>query len=76
MDYNLNQIKTDVYDKCGFKILDFEIELESKEYCACRFSNIKLLRCFFEAADYYCLYLLRRISWAVGFRMDPAHRIY
>ncbi|GGX30154.1 MepB family protein [Aquimarina muelleri] len=37
MDYNLNQIKTDVYDKCGFEILDFEIELESKEYCACRF---------------------------------------
>ena len=37
MDKNLNQIKTEVYDKCSLKISDFKIETESKEYNACRF---------------------------------------
>ncbi len=37
MDNNLNQIKTEVYDKCSLEISDFKIESESKEYYACRF---------------------------------------
>ena len=37
MNNNLNQIKTDVYDKCSFEISHFENEPESKEYDACRF---------------------------------------
>lgn len=37
MDSNLNQIKTEVYEKCGLKMSDFQIEMESKEYDACRF---------------------------------------
>lgn len=37
MDKNLNQIKTDIYDKCSLDISDFKTEAESKEYNACRF---------------------------------------
>ena len=37
MDKNLNQIKTEIYDKCLFEISDIKIEPESKEYYACRF---------------------------------------
>jgi hypothetical protein len=37
MDKNLNQVKTDIYDKCSFKISSFQLERESKEYDACRF---------------------------------------
>lgn len=37
MDKNLNQIKTEVYDKCALEISDFKFERESKEYYACRF---------------------------------------
>lgn len=37
MDSDLNQIKTEVYDKCSLKISNFKNELESKEYNACRF---------------------------------------
>jgi hypothetical protein len=33
----LKQIKLDFYEQCDFKISDIEIELESKEYAACRF---------------------------------------
>ena len=37
MDKSLNQIKSEVYDKCSFKISDFKLELESRAYAACRF---------------------------------------
>lgn len=37
MDNNLNRIKTEIYEKCGLKITDFQIETESEEYDACRF---------------------------------------
>lgn len=37
MDSTLLQIKTEVYDKSGLKMSDFQIETESKEYDACRF---------------------------------------
>ncbi|WP_338378933.1 MepB family protein [uncultured Flavobacterium sp.] len=37
MDKNLNQIKSEIYDKCSLKISDFKTEMESKEYNACRF---------------------------------------
>nr|WP_321358810.1 MepB family protein [uncultured Draconibacterium sp.] len=37
MNSNLNQIKTEIYDKCSLRISDFETELESEEYDACRF---------------------------------------
>ena len=37
MDTNLNQIKTEIYDKCSFKILNFKTKTESKEYNACQF---------------------------------------
>jgi len=37
MNSNLNQIKTEVYEKSGLKISDFQTETESKEYDACRF---------------------------------------
>src|SRR5690606_39355846 len=37
MNTNLNQIKTEVYDKCALKITEFGSEMESKEYDACRF---------------------------------------
>lgn len=37
MNNNLNQIKTEVYDKCALEISDFKLEPESKEYDACRF---------------------------------------
>lgn len=37
MDSNLNQIKTEVYDKCSLEIKSFEIEQESKVYDAFRF---------------------------------------
>lgn len=33
----LNKIQIEVYNKCVFKITDFSLELESKEYDACRF---------------------------------------
>ena len=34
MDKNLNQIKTEIYDKCSFEISDFKTESEGKEYNA------------------------------------------
>ena len=37
MNYNLNQIKTAIYDKCAFEISNFKLETESTEYDACRF---------------------------------------
>ncbi len=37
MNYPLNQINTEVYEKCDLKISNFQSELESKEYAACRF---------------------------------------
>ena len=37
MDNNLNQIKTEIYDRCALKISDFSAEPESKAYDACRF---------------------------------------
>lgn len=37
MNSNLNQIKTEIYDKCSMKVSGFEAETESKEYNACRF---------------------------------------
>ena len=37
MDNILNQIKTEIYDKCSLKISDFTIEPESKEYNAYQF---------------------------------------
>ncbi|WKV12352.1 MepB family protein [Marivirga harenae] len=37
MNNNLKQINTQVYEKCGLKMSDFQIEDESKEYEACRF---------------------------------------
>lgn len=37
MDDNLNYIKTEIYDKCAFEILNLTLEPESKEYDACRF---------------------------------------
>ena len=37
MDNNLSQIKKEVYEKAKFDIIDFNVELESKEYNACRF---------------------------------------
>jgi len=37
MNSNLNQIKTEVYDKCSLEISDFKTESESKEYDACQF---------------------------------------
>lgn len=37
MDKNLNQIKTDVYNKCSLEISNFELEPESSDYDACRF---------------------------------------
>jgi hypothetical protein len=37
MDNSLNQIQTEIYDKCTLKISNFIKELESKEYDACRF---------------------------------------
>ena len=37
MDKNLNQIKMEIYDECALDISDFQVELESKEYDACRF---------------------------------------
>ncbi|EKF55594.1 hypothetical protein I215_06527 [Galbibacter marinus] len=37
MDENLNQIKTEIYDKCSFEISHFKLEPESREYDACRF---------------------------------------
>jgi len=37
MDSTLNQIKTEVYDKCSLEILAFKKELEGKEYDACQF---------------------------------------
>ncbi len=37
MDKNLNQIKLEIYDKCGFTISNFQLEPESKEYDACQF---------------------------------------
>ncbi|WP_111707848.1 MepB family protein [Lutibacter citreus] len=37
MNSTLNQIKIEVYDKCFFKISDFKLEIESKDYNACNF---------------------------------------
>lgn len=37
MDYNLNQVKTTIYDKCALQISDFKTESESKEYHASHF---------------------------------------
>lgn len=37
MNDNLNQIKTEIYDRCALEVLDFKTEAESKEYDACQF---------------------------------------
>lgn len=37
MNINLEHVKTEVYDKGAFEILDFKLEQESQEYDACRF---------------------------------------
>ena len=37
MDKNLNQIKTEIYDKCALGISSFQTEEESKAYDACRY---------------------------------------
>lgn len=37
MDNNLKQINKEIFKKCALKISDFQLELESKEYDACRF---------------------------------------
>lgn len=37
MDYILNQIKKDIYDKCSLEISDFKTQIESKDYDACQF---------------------------------------
>jgi len=37
MNDNLDQIITDVFEKCGLKISAFQLESESNEYDACRF---------------------------------------
>jgi len=37
MDNNLNQIKVEVYEKCGLEMSNFQTETESKAYDACRF---------------------------------------
>ena len=37
MDRKLNEIQKRIYDNCGFEITGFTVELESKEYAACRF---------------------------------------
>lgn len=37
MDKNLNQIKTEIYNKCSLEISDFKTESESKEYNACQY---------------------------------------
>lgn len=37
MDDNLSRIKTEIYNNCGFQLLGFKVEKESKEYDACRF---------------------------------------
>ena len=37
MNSELSKIKNKIYDKCSLRISEFEEELESKEYCACRF---------------------------------------
>ena len=42
MNKNLDQIKTEIYDKCSLKISNFKTETESKEYNACRFELNKL----------------------------------
>ncbi len=45
MNRNLNQVKTEIYDKCSLEILDFKDEIESKEYAACQFkiNGLKVL---------------------------------
>lgn len=43
---DLLEFKTQVYEKCGFSISNFELESESKEYSACRFVlNRRLVLC-------------------------------
>lgn len=37
MDKYLQQIKTEIYDKCALEISEFSAEVESKKYGACRF---------------------------------------
>lgn len=37
MDKNLNQIKTEIYDRCSMEFSNLQIEVESKEYDACRY---------------------------------------
>ena len=37
MDTILSLVKTEVYDKCSLEMSEYEPELESKEYDACRF---------------------------------------
>lgn len=38
MDDNLDQIKINVFDNCGLIISNFQMEMESTEYGACRFN--------------------------------------
>ncbi len=37
MNSKLQEIKTEVYDKIGYEISDFNMEIEGREYSACRF---------------------------------------
>lgn len=37
MDNNLKKIKTEIYNNCALEILNFRLDLESKDYDACRF---------------------------------------
>ncbi|HLV46614.1 MAG TPA: MepB family protein [Flavobacterium sp.] len=37
MDSSFKEIKSEVYDKCNFRVSSFQMESESREYEACRF---------------------------------------
>lgn len=46
MNTQLNLIKTKVYDNCNLQVSNFELEIESQEYDACRFDlNEKKVIC-------------------------------
>lgn len=38
MNSIVSQIKSEVYNKCGFEISNYNVETESKEYDACKFN--------------------------------------
>ncbi len=49
MNVQLLETKKLLFDKCGFEILNFEIEKESSAYCACQF-EINKLKVLFRSA--------------------------